>query len=214
MSDVQHHLTDALLLSYASGTLPEGFAIVVATHVSMCDECRARLESYEAVGGALVADADAVAVSEDALEATLALIDAAPVFEPRKIKKDAVLPLPVQEYLGCDLDGVRWRPLGGGVRQAMLETRDKTKVRLFSIPGGTAIPDHSHRGLELTLVLQGAFSDEVSRFGPGDVEIASDDLHHTPIAEEGQDCICLAATDAPLRFSGLLPRIVQPFVGI
>ena len=36
----------------------------------------------------------------------------------------------------------------------------------------------------------------------------------TPVAEEGEDCICLAATDAPLKFNALLPRIAQPFLRI
>ena len=45
-----------------------------------------------------------------------------------------------------------------------------------SIPAGTAVPDHGHRGTELTLVLQGAFRDETDRFGPGDVEIADEAL--------------------------------------
>ena len=76
------------------------------------------------------------------------------------------------------------------------------------------MPDHGHRGTELTLVLQGAFRDEVDRFGPGDLEIATDELEHTPVAEEGAPCICLAATDAPLRFRGLMPRLLQPLFRI
>lgn len=213
MSDVQHHLTDALLMSYAAGALTEGYALVVATHISMCDDCRARLESYEALGGALVDEADSVAMSDDALEATMALIDAAPQFKrPEAVTSD--LPAPVRDYIGGNLSDVRWRSIGGGVRQAMIRTSDRTKVRLLSIPGGTAIPDHGHRGLELTLVLKGAFRDEGDRFGPGDIEVATEDLDHTPVAEEGETCICLAATDAPLRFRGLIPRIAQPFIGI
>lgn len=77
-----------------------------------------------------------------------------------------------------------------------------------------AVPDHGHRGTELTLVLQGAFRDETDRFGPGDVEIATEELEHTPVAEPGLDCICLAATDAPLRFNALIPRLLQPFLKI
>jgi putative transcriptional regulator len=68
--------------------------------------------------------------------------------------------------------------------------------------------------MEMTLVLKGAFRDELARFGRGDVEIANEDLEHTPVAEEGEDCICLAATDAPLKFNALIPRIAQPFIGI
>ena len=76
------------------------------------------------------------------------------------------------------------------------------------------MPDHGHRGLELTLVLQGAFRDETDRFGPGDIEIADEAMEHTPIAESGEVCICLAATDAPLRFNAIIPRLAQPFLRI
>lgn len=214
MRNVKHHLTDALLMSYAAGTLEEGFSLAVASHVSLCDECRARLESFEAVGGTLLDEAMDVTMDEDALEATFALIDAAPAVAPRRVSRDRVLPGPVQDYVGGDLADVRWRAIGGGVKQAVLKTDDRTKVRLLSIPGGAAMPHHSHGGLELTLVLKGAFRDEDDRFGPGDIEIATEHVHHTPIAEEGEACICLAVTDAPLQFKGLIPRIVQPFIGI
>lgn len=216
MNEIRHHLTDALLLSYSAGTLPEAFSLVVATHVSLCDECRSRLESFEAVGGAILDEGEAVEMSEDALEATMALIEAAPqVLAPANVSKPGdVLPAPLQSYVGGDLDAVRWRSIGGGVRQAVLETEETASVRLLAIPGGAAMPDHGHRGMELTLVLQGAFRDEHDRFGRGDIEVANEDLHHTPVAEEGVECICLAATDAPLRFKGIIPRIAQKFIGI
>lgn len=214
MNSINHHLTDALLMSYATGTLDEGFSVVVATHVSLCDECRARLESFEAVGGSLVEGVDAVEMEEDSLEATMALIDAAPQFDVAPKKSAKILPYPLCDYVGGDLDSVRWKSVGGGVRQSVLDIDGGAQVRLLSIPGGAAMPDHGHNGLELTLVLQGAFQDEDVRFGRGDLEVANEDLHHTPIAEVGQDCICLAATDAPLRFKGILPRIAQKFVGI
>ena len=216
MNEIRHHLTDALLLSYSAGTLPEAFSLVVATHVSLCDECRARLESFEAVGGALLSDGEAAVMSEESLEATMALIEAAPqILTPANVAgPDDVLPAPLQSYIGGDLDAVRWRPIGGGVRQAVLDTDEGASVRLLAIPGGAAMPDHGHRGMELTLVLQGAFRDEHDRFARGDVEVANEDLHHTPVAEDGVECICLAATDAPLRFKGIIPRIAQKFIGI
>ena len=51
---IKHHLTDDLLMAYAAGALPEAFDLMVATHISLCDHCRARAESYEAVGGHLL----------------------------------------------------------------------------------------------------------------------------------------------------------------
>jgi putative transcriptional regulator len=218
MTDIKHHLTDALMIGYSAGTLPEAFSLVVATHISLCDDCRARMYEFDALGGELLegTDAEAVALEEDSFAATLALIEkgdrSAHVVRPERA--GGVFPSPLQSYVGGDLSAVRWRKIGGGVSQAVLKTDGQATVRLLKIPGGVAVPDHGHRGTELTLVLQGAFSDETSRFGAGDVEVANEDLEHQPIAEPGMDCICLAATDAPLRFRGFVPRIAQPFLGI
>ena len=32
MTEIKHHLTDALLMGYSAGSLPEAFNLVVATH--------------------------------------------------------------------------------------------------------------------------------------------------------------------------------------
>lgn len=212
MTTIRHHLTDALLTGYAAGTLPEAIGLIVATHVSLCDDCRAQLAALESVGGALVEAEVAAPMAEDALDRTLARLTTPtprPPVQPAAPVARPVLPAPVRAYVGGDLDKVKWQRLGMGVRQAILPTSRGATARLLHIPAGRAVPDHGHRGLELTLVLQGAFHDEVEHFGPGDIEIATEDLQHTPTAEPGEDCICLAVTDAPLRFSNLVPRVLQ-----
>jgi putative transcriptional regulator len=207
---IRHHLSDQLLMGYSAGQLPEAFNLVVAVHLSLCDDCNARLGAFDAVGGALMDDCSA-AMTHDSLSATIArLTRSAPA--PRRAS--TVLPSPLVNYIGGDLDAVKWRPIGMGVRQAILPTQKGATARLLHIPAGQVVPDHGHRGTELTLVLQGAFRDETDRFGVGDLEIANEELNHQPVAEAGADCICLAATDAPLRFNGLLPRLAQPFFRI
>lgn len=209
MQIIKHHLNDALLMGYAAGSLPEAFNLVVATHISVCDDCRARMHSFDAIGGEIVEASDEAALDDGCLAATLALI-AASKAEPARVRTTGgIFPLPLRDYVGGDLDAVKWRRIGGGVSQLVLKTADNAKLRLLRIPGGVAVPDHGHGGLELTLVLQGAFSDATDRFGAGDVEIADEAMVHKPVAEAGPDCICLAATDAPLRFSGIVPRLAQ-----
>ena len=217
MNNVKHHLTDSLLMAYSAGTLPEAFNLIVAAHVSMCDECRAQLACFDSVGGALLEESDAAIMAEDSFAETMRLITSgalAPLPKPAPVTGRSVLPAPVRDYVGGDLDKVKWQSIGMGVKQSILPTSKDASVRLLYIPAGTAVPDHGHRGMELTLVLQGAFVDETDRFGPGDIEIADEELTHTPIADIGEDCICLAATDAPLRFNKLIPRIAQPFFRI
>lgn len=211
---IRHHVSDPLLMAYAAGTLPEAFGLVVATHVSMCDDCRARLASFEAVGGSVIERCGSVAMDEGSLDAVMARLSGAPAPRPAPRRRAGVLPTPLADMVGGDLEAVKWRPLGMGVRQAILPTGREASARLLHIPAGQAVPDHGHRGTELTLVLRGAFRDATDRFGPGDLEIANEDLEHTPVAEAGEDCICLAATDAPLRFNRLMPRILQPLFRI
>ncbi|MEL6838203.1 MAG: ChrR family anti-sigma-E factor [Pseudomonadota bacterium] len=218
MGKIKHHLTEELLMGYAAGTLPEAFNLVVATHISMCDQCRAALAEYDAVGGEVMLGSDPVDIAENALAATLALIEQQdktrmPITVPAP-RNGGLFPAPLRTYVDGDVDAVKWRKIGGGVSQMILNTSKEASVRLLHIPAGTAVPDHGHNGTELTLVLQGAFVDETDRFGVGDVEVANEELNHTPVAEAGMDCICLAATDAPLKFNSLMPRIAQKFVGI
>lgn len=212
--NINHHLPDEVLGAYSAGSLPEAYALVVATHVSLCDDCRAALDSFDAIGGAILEDQSLEEVTDAALAATLALIADAPVAEPVRRQSSSIFPAPLADYIGGGPESVQWRNVGGGVRQAVLKTSNEATARLLYIPAGKKVPDHGHKGLELTMVLQGAFSDQVSRFGRGDVEIANEDLHHDPVAEMGEDCICLAATDAPLVFKDLIPRLAQPFIRI
>lgn len=214
MTQIKHHLTNALLMGYSAGTLPEAFNLVVATHISMCDDCRAALAEYDAVGGAVMMANDTVDMGLDSLAATLAMIEG-PQDQPRIAPaRQGLFPGPLRDYLNGDTEAVKWRKIGGGVSQMVLPTSRDATVRLLKIPAGTAVPDHGHRGTELTLVLQGAFADDHDRFGAGDIEVANEDMVHTPVAEDGLDCICLAATDAPLKFTGFIPRIAQRFIGI
>ena len=216
---IKHHLTDDLLMAYAAGNLSEAFSLAVATHISLCDDCRAALAAYEAMGGAILDSGldggDAVAtMSDDALARAMARLDMpAPTAAP-KMPKHPVLPTPLHHYVGTDLTAIKWRKLGMGVRQAILPTNGKGSARLLHIPAGQAVPDHGHRGMELTLVLKGAFRDDAQHFARGDIEIATEADEHTPVAMGDEDCICLAVTDAPLRFNALIPRLMQPIFRI
>jgi putative transcriptional regulator len=211
---IKYHLPDSLLMAYSAGQLPEAFNLVVATHLSMCDDCRAALGAFDAVGGALVETADEAAVSDASLAVTLALIAAQKPVADERARPAGIFPAPLADYVGGDLDAVKWRSLGMGVRQAILPTAKGASVRLLHIPAGQSMPDHGHRGMELTLVLQGAFSDGTGRYNRGDVDVETEATQHTPVAEPGLACICLSATDAPLRFTSFVPRMLQPLFKI
>lgn len=212
----QHHLSDDLLLAYAAGSLSEGWSLAVATHLSLCPQCRKRHAEAEAVGGALLEAIDATEVESNSLDAIMGRIDGLepeePDEKPRAADVDTLYPEPLRSYIG-DTTEMNWKRLGSA-QQIKVRTGDRsTTVRLLKIPGGQPMPEHGHRGLELTLVLSGSFSDKHGTFARGDVEAADEDVEHQPIATAGEDCICLAVTDAPLKLRGVA-AILQPFLRI
>lgn len=209
MTDINHHIPDDVLDTYCAGSLPHAFAVVVAAHLSICDACRARTEAVDAVGGALLDGTDGVQLRADARDRIMAALNTP---APARVRGSGVFPAPVMAELGGQPP--KWRMLGGGIRQQILSADREGSLRLLYIPPGRAVPEHGHRGLELTLVLQGSFSDSGGAFHRGDVETAHDDIDHQPIAGPGAPCICLAATDAPLRFHALVPRLLQPIFRI
>ena len=119
---LKHHLPDGLLAAYATGTLPEAFSLVVATHVSLCDDCRSAVASHEAVGGAILEDIDVAEVDRDALAATMARIKSysAPAAKTPRSKGVSIFPAPLVHYVQGGPKDVRWRSVGAGVKQAIL----------------------------------------------------------------------------------------------
>lgn len=216
---IHHHVSDDLLLSYAAGSLAEGWSIAVATHLALCPACRVRLAEAEEIGGRMLESVEPQPLDEVSWQALRSQLSRgeprAHVSKPAPPRTAPTIPQPLRDYLGGDLDTVKWRPLGKGASQFVIKTGERsTSVRLLKIPAGKPVPEHTHGGRELTLVLSGSFEDASGRFARGDIEDADSTMLHQPVATPEADCICLAVTDAPLRFSSWVVRLVQPILGI
>ncbi|NVK42310.1 MAG: cupin domain-containing protein [Oceanospirillaceae bacterium] len=221
--NIRHHLDDATLMGHAAGTLVPGMSLLVGCHLERCADCRERLAQAESVGGALLEEVPPVAMdSSNALAELFARIEAEPFEESRPTQPrmpgtppEAAMPMLLAGQLdGRRFDELDWRTLAPGVRQVDLHLGGPGATRLLRFAPGVSVPHHSHRGNELTLVLRGSYNDEVGRFRAGDVADLDDQVAHQPLNDTDEDCICLIATDAPLRFSGLMGRLVQPFIGM
>ncbi|MFT5438949.1 MAG: putative transcriptional regulator [Alphaproteobacteria bacterium] len=216
---VHHHPGSDLLLSYAAGSLAESWSIAIAAHLSHCSSCRQDIDLAETVGGVLLNDVAAERMAPGALETVLQAIghteQDAPLRALLPEGPTPVLPKSVRDYVGGDVNDIVWQRLGKDAFQYLIETRDDdAQARLLRIKAGRPVPRHGHGGRELTLVVAGRFEDEISAFGPGDLEDVDEETVHKPVAGIGEDCICLAVTDAPLRFKEFLPRVLQPILRI
>jgi putative transcriptional regulator len=210
-----HHPSDATLAAFASGTLDEARAVVVATHMSLCAQCRKAVLAFECVGGALLEDAEPAEMSAGALERAMAQLDTAAPVEAVVAHQDSgdedVLPAPLKQYgMGP------WRRLGGRVQLRPIEVPSNDGVRVFLLKGapGTRLPRHRHIGTEWTCVFQGAFRHELGRYGAGDFDEADETIEHHPVVGDGVPCICVVALQGGIKLQSLIGRLVQPFIRI
>ena len=209
---IQHHPDMSTIISYAAGALSSNFTRLVKSHIDNCKQCQVKIQEAEQLGGQLLnMHPSSIASTETSsfddfwktnineCELTNASITKATTYE---------------NTIDSLREGKKWKSLVPGISQIKLMDGAQGTLRLFKIAPGMAIPLHTHNGNEMTLILKGSYSDELGRFKAGDVADLDNDTDHQPIADTQEDCICLIATEAPLKFKGLLPRLMQPFIGL
>lgn len=214
MSSVR--LPEEMVLAYASGQLNEAMSLVVASHLVYAPESRRDVARYEALGGALLEELEPSEMHGDVLERTLALIDDeedAEIVEPElEVRDGLALPASLRRYVGPDIEALAWRKVMKGVQDVELGVSPGCRTRLMRIEPGVTVPRHSHRGAEVTLVLRGAYEDETGHYGPGAVQMADENVDHQPSAVGEETCLCLVVRDAPIRLSGRIGKLLNPFI--
>jgi putative transcriptional regulator len=218
---IRFHVSNDILVSYSAGTLDEASSLLVATHLALCPICRARNRSADSLGGYLLDSLEEAPVSSTMKDAILTRVRSEPAVvvreteSPSRVTRDAIIPDPLRSYVGGDLDELHWRRLAPRVQQIPVQTADgRSKARLLRFQSGLTVPSHGHNGRELTLVLTGSLCDRDSILYRGDIAETDERTEHQPFAGPEEDCICLAVTDAPLRFKSKMARLLQPFFGI
>lgn len=218
MTTINHHPKTETLAEFAAGRLDEARAVVIATHAGLCPSCSRTIADLEAVGGNFLNTVTPIDMATDALEKVLSRADAsANVVIPQTPVSD--MPekrLPLSQYLDGSIDDVHWKPVAPGISQSVIDAEGYRRgvLRLLKIQPGTRMLEHSHQGEELTLILRGAYKDQLGEFGVGDLADLDGAHTHTPEATGDEPCICLIATSAPLEFKTMLGKIAQPFVGL
>ncbi|MZR32226.1 ChrR family anti-sigma-E factor [Sneathiella litorea] len=222
---IRHHIGDDTLMAYVNGTLAESLSVVVATHLAICPKCRKSAELMEDMAGLLLMETETASLSaaEEAMAETIpvgVLQEDRILDRPKKTQgySNTGVPMPLADRMPAALDDIPWRTLIPGISHYPLprtgSSKEKGTLRLLKIAPGKTMPEHSHTGQELTLILRGSYIDDLGRFQAGDLADLDSDTLHQPVADTAEDCICLIATNAPLKFSGFFSRLLQPVFGI
>ena len=204
-----------LLTEHAAGILPLAQSACVAAHMNYCDSCQRTVGQLQEVGSALFGNLDPTSVGDSVLDNVLARLDETPPLSYARPVECEVgrTPAILQRLMAGDFTELVWKKVTESLRISYLKTGDPNyEFALYHIKAGGKIPEHDHRGSEMTLVLQGGFSDANGSYHEGDFIFRTEDDTHSPTALQSEDCICLAVLDAPLKFTGWKYRWMNPFL--
>jgi putative transcriptional regulator len=203
-----------LVTEFAAGSLPLAQSACVSLHITQCRRCQSIAGQLTDLGASLFQALQPVPVGDDLLNSVLARLDEEMPLAYAKPKDSAsATPAILQRLMRGDFSDLSWKNIGSTLRISYLKTGDpKHEFALYHIRAGGRIPEHTHRGCEMTLVLEGGFSDADGSYHKGDFLIRRPGDVHAPTALQSEDCICLAVLDAPLRFTDWKFRWMNPFL--
>lgn len=212
---INHHPDTRLLNEYASGTLPLAQSVCVSLHLNYCEQCRRSHQSLQQLGSALFEDLSPQQVDDSLLRSVMARLDDEP--EPLQYQKTSAneddCPPLIQRLMHGDYEDLEWKNISKKVHISRLRTGDvDNEFALYRIDAGASIPRHTHQGTELTLVLEGGFSDEEGHYEVGDFIMRDAAQQHSPTATRDRDCICIGVLDAPIKFTDWKYRPINPFL--
>jgi len=138
-----------------------------------------------------------------------------PLAPQRPARARAGLPRALRSLVPTGVEELDWKRISASLRASRLGFGDpQREVALHHIRAGGKVLAHGHAGSEITVVLQGSFSDQDGRYAQGDFLVRGPGDEHRPVAAADSDCLCLAVLDAPIRLGGLLGRLANPFLRI
>ena len=229
---INHHPDANMLVEYANGSLPWALCISVAAHLQLCPKCRTQYSQLCSLGGAYLSDIKSEPVEDDSFSRLMGRIDAndaaantysldlsdtADSVTPQASTAERELPskhLP-KVIKKLVTDQLRWRKVAGPLKTARLTTgQDDYEVSFHRIAKGGKVVEHDHKGIEVTLVLEGSFSDKDGVYRRGDFLVREPGQVHRPTATLDQDCLCFSVCAAPVAVTGWLGKVVNPFLSI
>lgn len=212
---IRSHPEPQLLAEFAAGSLSFGVSLCLSTHLAHCDSCRRAVAALDEVGGTLLEELAPMPVGDGLFERVMQRIDETPVHTPPPPSTATAIPQPLVRLLPHGFGAAPWRRLAPGMEIAPLAVgEDRLDVSLIRIRPGGHIGRHTHRGEEFTVVLQGSFSDHSGVHQPGDFLACDESDTHDPLAARHEPCICLIAMEAPIRFTGPVRRLLNPFLKV
>ncbi|PMM37801.1 transcriptional regulator [Vibrio splendidus] len=229
---IKHHPNAAILKDFVDGTLADSVSLIVSSHVELCEHCQQQVSMLTAQAADSVFESDTSAFENDTsgLQLSDSEMDAF-LSDDGEFDFDAIAQITadssqaievtpeVQQVTVADttftipraLNSVArkdWMNLGK-ISRARLDFDDEAHhTSLLHIDKDGQVPCHTHKGFEITLLLEGSFEDEMGVYNKGDFIWLDGDHTHQPATKEG--CVCLTVSSDALYFTKGVSQLFNP----
>ena len=221
---IKAHPTDPMLRAFAADELPLPLAVGLSAHCELCPDCAARLKTFEEELAqqylASPAEPELAPLDDVALDAGFDAMLADILAQPEPVAAP-VIDLPRAQPGELEVAGhayrlprvlaryrsPRWRHIGAIRQQSLPLDEMGARASLLHIEAGGRIPEHTHQGYELTLLLAGTIEDGDTLYKAGDFIWRDASHSHSPHTPDG--CLCYTVQDAPVQFTKGLSRLLN-----
>ncbi|MEZ9158039.1 ChrR family anti-sigma-E factor [Vibrio lentus] len=229
---IKHHPNAAILKDFVDGNLADSVSLIVSSHVELCEHCQKQVSMLTAQAADTVFESDTSAFENDT--AGLKLSDSemdAFLSDDGEFDFDAIdqitadLSQAVEVVVEAQQETVSnttftipralnsvarkdWLNLGK-ISRARLDFDDESHhTSLLHIDKDGQVPCHTHKGFEITLLLEGSFEDEMGVYNKGDFIWLDGEHTHQPATKEG--CVCLTVSSDALYFTKGVSQLFNP----
>jgi len=221
---IKHHPKFELLQAFVNGELPASLSAGIAIHADMCPECQQKIAALtEQVAEVsfeqaflhqfavddnedmnAIADIDFDSMIDEITETS----ELAPVVnsQPKAVsfrEKQYTLPKALQNMELSNAANI------GKLSRARVQLDEGViHTNLLHIEPGGSVPEHTHNGFELTVLLSGSFEDEQGEYVAGDFIMLDGRHTHHPVSKQG--CLCYTVANDSLHFTQGINRLLNP----
>ncbi|GAA61448.1 hypothetical protein P20652_3325 [Pseudoalteromonas sp. BSi20652] len=219
---IKHHPSETLLTQYCSASLSASLSLAISIHVDMCPVCQAKAEKIEASNAETLFSTKLDALEQTTNEELESLNESELNFFDMITADDSIdevyevepVSIKVNEHnyqLPRALTRIshsKFTQVGKLARSRVALDDGALRSSLLHIDAGGEIPEHTHTGFEVTLLLDGEFSDEEGKYVPGDFIWQDGSHQHTPLTKDG--CLCFTVVSSALHFNKGFSKLLNP----
>lgn len=234
---INHHPSHELLNQFVNGQLPASVSAAIAIHADLCPVCQEQINHLtHHVADAVFNDKQShptefeeqflhqfqvdgnnepeaeEEIDFESLIASITLNDDVDI--PVEITNKTIDVKGIEYQLPRALNSIslgNWAGVGKINRSRLQLDEGGLHSSLLQIQAGGSVPSHTHKGMELTLLLDGSFQDEMGSYVKGDFIWLTNEHKHNPVSQEG--CLCLTVSDDSLVFTEGLAKLLNPIGG-